>query len=206
MKRKEEKKEEKKVIYEKYYKDLEVQHYNQIYNWTNMSWNYNAYFLDARALLLPERVIVLCVYTAHACLFNYKSDYIARVRIINVVFIQILCAICLCHLCYLVFVWFSLCFLVGECKYIFTSRYFFCNLKHVEYVPRRQELRVTRNTEWQWKKGGCMCRWMCFVTCLNYVINFLQILSMHKKGFNLCGWNWCAFHKRQKESWNFWWL
>lgn len=32
--------------------------------------------------------------------------------------------------------------------------FFFCNLKHVEYVPRRQELRVTRNTEWLWKKGG----------------------------------------------------
>ena len=49
--------------------------YNQIYNWTNMSWNCTAYFLDARALLLTERVIVLCVYATHACSFNYKSDY-----------------------------------------------------------------------------------------------------------------------------------
>ena len=40
-----------------------------------MSWNCTAYFLDARALLLTERVIVLCVYAAHACSFNYKSDY-----------------------------------------------------------------------------------------------------------------------------------
>ena len=40
-----------------------------------MSWNYTAYILDARALLLTERVIVLCVYAAQACLFNYKSDY-----------------------------------------------------------------------------------------------------------------------------------
>ena len=32
-------------------------------------------FLDARALLLTERVIVWCVYTAHTCSFNYKSDY-----------------------------------------------------------------------------------------------------------------------------------
>ena len=30
-----------------------------------------AYFSDARALLLTERVIVLCVYAAHACSFNY---------------------------------------------------------------------------------------------------------------------------------------
>ena len=31
--------------------------YNQIYNWTNMSWNSTA------------------LYAAHACSFNYKSDY-----------------------------------------------------------------------------------------------------------------------------------
>ena len=50
--------------------------YNQIYNWTNMSWNCTAYFSDAWALLLTERVIVLCsVYAAHLCSFNYKSDY-----------------------------------------------------------------------------------------------------------------------------------
>ena len=50
---------------------------NQIYNWTNMSWTWNctAYFLDARALLLTGHVIVLCMYAAHACSFNYKSDY-----------------------------------------------------------------------------------------------------------------------------------
>ena len=42
-------------------------HYNPINNWTNMSWNCTAYFSDARALLLTERVIVLCVYAAHAC-------------------------------------------------------------------------------------------------------------------------------------------
>ena len=40
-----------------------------------MSWNCTAYFLDAWALLLTERVIVLRVYAAHACSFNYKSDY-----------------------------------------------------------------------------------------------------------------------------------
>ena len=34
-------------------------YYNQIYNWTNMSWNYTVYSWDARALvLLTERVIV----------------------------------------------------------------------------------------------------------------------------------------------------
>ena len=43
--------------------------YNPINNWTNMSWNCTAYFSDARALLLTERVI------AHACSFNYWSDY-----------------------------------------------------------------------------------------------------------------------------------
>ena len=32
--------------------------------WTNMTWNCTAYFLDARALLLMERKIVLCVYAA----------------------------------------------------------------------------------------------------------------------------------------------
>ena len=37
--------------------------------------NCTAYFLDAQALLLTERVIVLCVYAAHTCSFNYKSDY-----------------------------------------------------------------------------------------------------------------------------------
>ena len=42
---------------------------------TNMSWNCTAYFSDARALLLTERVIVLCVYAAHACSFNCWSDY-----------------------------------------------------------------------------------------------------------------------------------
>ena len=47
--------------------------YNQIYNWMNMSWNCTAYFVEAWALL-KERVIVLCMYAAHACLFNYKSD------------------------------------------------------------------------------------------------------------------------------------
>ena len=37
-----------------------------------------------RALMLTERVIVLCVYAAHAyaCLFNYKSD-IARTGVLN---------------------------------------------------------------------------------------------------------------------------
>ena len=40
-----------------------------------MSWNCTAYFSDTRALLLTERVIVLCVYAAHACSFNYWSDY-----------------------------------------------------------------------------------------------------------------------------------
>ena len=50
----------------------DFQSYNQIYNWTNMSWNCIVYFLDFRALLLTERVIVLCVYAAHACSFNYK--------------------------------------------------------------------------------------------------------------------------------------
>ena len=40
-----------------------------------MSWNWNctAYFLDARiarALLLTERAIVVCVYAAHAYSFN----------------------------------------------------------------------------------------------------------------------------------------
>ena len=40
-----------------------------------MSWNCTAYFSDAWALLLTEHVIVLCVYAAHACSFNYKSDY-----------------------------------------------------------------------------------------------------------------------------------
>ena len=40
-----------------------------------MSWNYTAYFLDAWALLLTEGVIVLYVYAAHTCSFNYKSDY-----------------------------------------------------------------------------------------------------------------------------------
>ena len=49
--------------------------YNQIYNWTNMSWYCTVHFLDARALLLTERVIVLCVYAAHACSFNYESVY-----------------------------------------------------------------------------------------------------------------------------------
>ena len=49
-------------------------HYNHIY-WTNMSWNCTVYFLDARALLLTEHEILLCVYAAHACSFNYKSDY-----------------------------------------------------------------------------------------------------------------------------------
>ena len=48
-------------------------HYNQIYNWTSMSCT--AYFSDARVLLLTEHVIVFCVYAAHACSFNYKSDY-----------------------------------------------------------------------------------------------------------------------------------
>ena len=52
--------------------------YNQIYNWTNVSWNCTAYFLDARALLITEHVIVLCMYAAHSCLFNYKSDYSTR--------------------------------------------------------------------------------------------------------------------------------
>ena len=50
----------------------DFQSYNQIYSWTNMSWNCTAYFLDFRALLLTERVIFLCVYDAHACSFNYK--------------------------------------------------------------------------------------------------------------------------------------
>ena len=45
--------------------------YNPINNWTNMSWNCTAYFSDARTSLLMERVIVLCVYAAHACSFNY---------------------------------------------------------------------------------------------------------------------------------------
>ena len=40
-----------------------------------MSWNCTAYFSDARVLLLTKRVIVLCVYAAHACSFNYWSDY-----------------------------------------------------------------------------------------------------------------------------------
>ena len=39
-----------------------------------MSWNDTAYFLDAQALL-TKRIIVLCVYAARACSFNYKSDY-----------------------------------------------------------------------------------------------------------------------------------
>ena len=42
-----------------------------------MSWDCTAYFLDARATsveLLTERILVLCVYAAHACPFNYKSD------------------------------------------------------------------------------------------------------------------------------------
>ena len=50
----------------------DFQSYNQIYSWTNMSWNFTAYFLDFRTLLLTECVIVLCVYDAHACSFNYK--------------------------------------------------------------------------------------------------------------------------------------
>ena len=45
------------------------------YNWTNMSWNCTAYFLDARTLLLTEHLLVLCVYAAHPCSFNYKSEY-----------------------------------------------------------------------------------------------------------------------------------
>ena len=51
--------------------------YNPINNWTNMSWNCTAYFSDTRAtaLLLTERVIVWCVYSAHACSFNSWSDY-----------------------------------------------------------------------------------------------------------------------------------
>ena len=40
-----------------------------------MSQNYTAYFSDARALLLTECVIVLCVYAAHACSFKIISDY-----------------------------------------------------------------------------------------------------------------------------------
>ena len=40
-----------------------------------MSWNCTAYFSGDRALLLTERTIVLCLYAAHTCLFNYKSDY-----------------------------------------------------------------------------------------------------------------------------------
>ena len=43
-----------------------------------MSWNCTAYYdVDARALLLllTECVIVLCMYAAHTCSFNYKSDY-----------------------------------------------------------------------------------------------------------------------------------
>ena len=48
-----------------------------------MSCNYTAYISDARALLLTEHsenVIVLCVYAAHACSFNYKSDYSVQQR------------------------------------------------------------------------------------------------------------------------------
>ena len=52
-----------------------VAYYNPINNWTDMSWNCTAYFSDARALLLTERVIVLCVNAAHAYSFNYYSDY-----------------------------------------------------------------------------------------------------------------------------------
>ena len=51
----------------------------------NMSSNCTAYFSDARALLLTERVIVLCVYAAHECPFNYKSDYSAILTILSVV-------------------------------------------------------------------------------------------------------------------------
>ena len=51
-----------------------------------MSWNCTAYFLDARALLLTEHVIVLCVYAAHACSFNYKSDYRKELIIIKVLY------------------------------------------------------------------------------------------------------------------------
>ena len=40
-----------------------------------MSSNCTAYFLDAPVLLLTERAIVLRMYAAHACSFNYKSDY-----------------------------------------------------------------------------------------------------------------------------------
>ena len=40
-----------------------------------MSWNCTAYFLDARALLLTECVIVLCKYAAHTCSFNCWLDY-----------------------------------------------------------------------------------------------------------------------------------
>ena len=41
---------------------------------------YNAVVIDraAQTIVAPtltERVIVLCVYAAHACSFNYKSDY-----------------------------------------------------------------------------------------------------------------------------------
>ena len=36
-----------------------------------MSWNCTAYFSDARALLLTERVIVVCVYAAHSCRAAY---------------------------------------------------------------------------------------------------------------------------------------
>ena len=40
-----------------------------------MSWNSTAYFSDARALLLTEHVIVVCVYAAHARSFNCWMDY-----------------------------------------------------------------------------------------------------------------------------------
>ena len=39
-----------------------------------MSWNCTAYFSDAQALLLTERLIVLLVYAAHLCLFYTSLD------------------------------------------------------------------------------------------------------------------------------------
>ena len=57
--------------------DVPHVHYNPINNETNMSRNCTAYFSDARALLLTEHVIVLCVYAAHACSLNYSIDQIS---------------------------------------------------------------------------------------------------------------------------------